>query len=189
VGHRDSKREATRQALKDAAYLLAGERDFAEVTIDDITRAAGVSRRTFFNYFESKEDAFSSARLDWSAALVEAVHARPDDEDPWAALRNGLLAALPGGARRETVERMRMLWRQPALAEQSIAAHSSTEDALVREVQRRRPEAPAGQARLLAAVFLATTRTAARSWAEDDGQPAELAESLVRAIDAVTVEL
>lgn len=49
------KRSATRKALVDAAFVLFAERGFEDVTIDDITLAAGVSRRTFFRYYPSKE--------------------------------------------------------------------------------------------------------------------------------------
>ena len=53
---REAKRVSTRAALEQAAWLLAAARPWSEITIDDITAGAGVARRTFFNYFESKEE-------------------------------------------------------------------------------------------------------------------------------------
>ncbi|WP_424465919.1 TetR family transcriptional regulator [Pseudoclavibacter helvolus] len=44
-------------AIHDAAADLTIERGLDETTIDAISERAGVSRRTFFNYFPSKEDA------------------------------------------------------------------------------------------------------------------------------------
>jgi AcrR family transcriptional regulator len=55
-GLRDSKKAATRQAISDVATRLFVERGFENVSIDEIARAAGVARKTVFNYFPRKED-------------------------------------------------------------------------------------------------------------------------------------
>ena len=55
---RDRKKIGTRQALFEAATRLSFRQGFRETTVDAIAEAAGVSRRTFFRYFPSKEAAF-----------------------------------------------------------------------------------------------------------------------------------
>ncbi len=62
LGLRERKRRATEAALRRAAVDLASEQGFDAITIDEICRRAGVSPRTFFNYFPSKEDAVLQAR-------------------------------------------------------------------------------------------------------------------------------
>jgi AcrR family transcriptional regulator len=48
---------------------------YAAMTVEDIIRAAGVSRRTFYEHFRGKEDAFLVSYDDISAQLMEAVDA------------------------------------------------------------------------------------------------------------------
>ncbi|MHB0835296.1 MAG: TetR/AcrR family transcriptional regulator [Corynebacterium aurimucosum] len=54
---REQKRLKTRLRIEDAATLLVDEHGFASVTVEEICEKAGISRRTFFNYFDSKDSA------------------------------------------------------------------------------------------------------------------------------------
>jgi len=55
-GLRERKKASTRHALSEAAVRLCREHGYAEVTVADIADAAGVSRRTFSNYFAGKAE-------------------------------------------------------------------------------------------------------------------------------------
>jgi AcrR family transcriptional regulator len=59
---RERKRTDTYSALHDAAAELVLDRGLAHVTVDEIAERAGVSQRTFFNYFPTKEDAVLGVR-------------------------------------------------------------------------------------------------------------------------------
>jgi AcrR family transcriptional regulator len=69
------------------ALRLFEARGFNEVTVDEIAEEAGISVRTFYRYFPTKEDVLQS-RIDQRAArLRAALSARPADEPPLHALR------------------------------------------------------------------------------------------------------
>jgi AcrR family transcriptional regulator len=93
LGRRERKKRATRCALAAAALRPASERGPAGVTVEDISDAADVSSRTFFNYFGSKEAAILSLAPDAAAELRARVLARPPDEPSLEALRVGLTEA------------------------------------------------------------------------------------------------
>ena len=89
-GLRDRKKDETRQALREAAHRLFAAKGFSQTTIDDIAEAADVSRRTFFRYFDSKDDLLRVDVADLLPVMLAALRARPAGEPPLAAI----LAAL-----------------------------------------------------------------------------------------------
>lgn len=73
---REQRKRETSLALTDAARRLTSEKGFAGFTIEELCAEVGVSRRTFFNYFESKENAvFGFATIDSRQEALEAEFA------------------------------------------------------------------------------------------------------------------
>src|SRR5260370_29736253 len=84
----ERKRRAIRGELSEVALGLLTDRKFESLTIDVIAAAAGVSRRTFFRYFTSKEDVVFAFVDQWAVRLAADIVARPAHEDPVAAVQN-----------------------------------------------------------------------------------------------------
>jgi AcrR family transcriptional regulator len=86
---RERNKARARTEIADAALRLFFDRGFEGVTVDEIVTAAGVSRRTFFRYFDTKEDALLSDYPELNARLTEALDAA-DPGDAMEAIRAGL---------------------------------------------------------------------------------------------------
>ena len=95
-GLRERKKAETRAALKYAALELADRLGPDKVSIEAIALAAGVSPRTFFNYFASKEDAILGGAPSDPSPLADYLRARPDGEAPLDALRAASATASSG---------------------------------------------------------------------------------------------
>lgn len=180
---REAKRVSTRSALEQAAWLLAAVRPWSEITIDDIAAGAGVARRTFFNYFESKEELLTALGAMRPGEFLTAVRARPLDEEPWEMLRAALLGQLQASPR-ESLERMRAMWREPELLERNVAGRRLLEQNLVEEICRRRPQLTSTEALLIASVFLTAARVALQAWVDDggDGEPTDALSATLRVV-------
>jgi AcrR family transcriptional regulator len=94
LGLRERKKLDTRKALSDAAAQLALERGFENVTRDDIAAAAGVSLRTFSNYFTGKYDALAYRQIERTRRSLAVLRQRPSHEPLWTAVSTALLAPL-----------------------------------------------------------------------------------------------
>ncbi|MDT5347504.1 MAG: hypothetical protein QOH91_791 [Mycobacterium sp.] len=78
IGLRERRRRQTSADIRGAAVQLAQERGWDKVTIEDICVEAGISTRTFFNYFPNKEAAIAYGPSDLPAELAaEFVAAGP----------------------------------------------------------------------------------------------------------------
>jgi AcrR family transcriptional regulator len=112
---RARKKRETWRLVHAAALRLMTERGFDAVSVDDIVAAAGISRRTFFNYFAGKESVVFDPDPDdpalWAALLAE----RPAGEPLWTSLREVLLGYTGAAADRMQLQR-RVRLASPELA-------------------------------------------------------------------------
>src|SRR6201995_5853763 len=115
-GLRERKKRATGEALHDAAMRLTLERGLEHLTVEEISAAAGVSPRTFFNYFPGKEQAIVGDDLFAADAgqVAEIMNTAPSVLDGMQAIALGLAAT--AATRREQVQqRWQLITRYPAL--------------------------------------------------------------------------
>ncbi len=126
-GLRDQKKAATRDALGLAAVNLAKARGLDAVTADAIAAEAGVSTRTFHNYFANKEEAVlhhvEASALEW----FEILRARPVEEPIWDSLRHVAVTITTDPERdiAETFAVAQLIEANPAVMARKFEVHHS----------------------------------------------------------------
>jgi AcrR family transcriptional regulator len=86
IGLRERKKQATRELIADAAMKLFSQRGFDAVTVAEVAEEAGVSEKTVFNYFPTKEDLFFDEIEEREAALIASLRSRKPGESMLSAL-------------------------------------------------------------------------------------------------------
>jgi len=123
-GLRERKKVATRQALSEAAMRLVVERGLDNVLVEDIAEAAGVSTRTFNNYFASKYEAICALQQDRAIRVGKALRSRPPGEPLWESITQAVSsqfgpAPIDGGpagqSQKEWIAGIRLVVTSPAL--------------------------------------------------------------------------
>lgn len=186
LGRRERKKAATRQALQEAALRLVAERGFDNVTVEDIAEAADVSKRTFFNYFSSKEQAVLGGDPGTPEAIRRALAARPAEESPLRALEAvlGGLAAEFAQSRPDWLARRKVIRSDPRLLAASVAAWGELERSLVEAVAQRLgldPERDFYPA-LLVSASISAVRVATLRWRTSEGSLDALVTQAFRAL-------
>ncbi|MEU7207991.1 helix-turn-helix domain-containing protein [Streptomyces sp. NPDC044989] len=194
-GLRERKKRATRAALAEAAVRLAAEHGAEKVTVEAISAAAGVSVRTFFNYFDSRDDAFVVVDADAGARMRRAVLDAPAELSPLEALREAMEAELAEAEQQHELWRLhaKVLHASPHLLARGVGAHMAAEADLADAIAERLrgvggtsgPGSGAGPGsvtgpgsglypRLLAAVAGAAVRTSMDHWSAHQEEAAFL---------------
>ncbi|MEU1050904.1 TetR family transcriptional regulator [Streptomyces sp. NPDC005897] len=177
-GLRARKKQLTRDALIRSAIGLFTEQGYERTTVDEIVAAVNVSQRTFFRYFNGKEDVALAPVTEIDERVLELLSERPASEPPLEALRRSVRETWAGV--REQTERisgvtalariLRIVETAPGLSAAHAQRTMAFEERLGREIARRenldydsdpRPK-------LVVAIFTAVTRVASRCWGLDE---------------------
>lgn len=86
------KRQLVRDAIYDAAIELFARKGFDETTVEEIAEAAGISRRSFFRYFETKDDLLALNTVTCGEILVDTVVSCSSSLRPLDVMREAVLA-------------------------------------------------------------------------------------------------
>ncbi|MEV6519188.1 TetR family transcriptional regulator [Micromonospora chalcea] len=168
-GLRDRKKRQTRAALSAAALRLVAERGLDQVTVEEISEAADVSARTFFNYFPSKDEALLGDQPTDREVLAARVVAAPPEVSAFDALRlafGDVVEAIEAD-REVWLLRLRVIAANPSLLPRLISGNAETEQVIVAAVAARLGLDPGhGHPTLVTTVAGAVFRTALMQWVE-----------------------
>jgi AcrR family transcriptional regulator len=170
----ERKRQVVRDELAEAALRLLARQGFEETTVDELAAAAGVSRRTFFRYFASKEDVVISSVVVVCEGIVAEVAARPAGEPPAVAIREAVkTVTLEDFAedRDKAVALIRHTQQVPALRARFAERQDLVRDDLAVVLARRAGrEAPSPRDQFAAGLGLLAFVGALQFWAATDGR-------------------
>jgi AcrR family transcriptional regulator len=179
LGLRQRKRQQTRERLTRAAMALFLERGFEATTLDDIAAAADISRRSFFHYFASKEDVVFAWHEEITAALIEAVAARPAGESMLTAAENAISAMASQLEPGEAVAMAQLKRDNPALQARDQVKYEKLERALADALGNRAGRSSEQlEARLVAMIATGAMRIGGELWAAEGAH--ENPEALVK---------
>jgi AcrR family transcriptional regulator len=190
-GLRERKKRQTREALSWAALRLSVERGFGNVLVEDIAAEAGVSARTFNNYFASKAEAIVWRHLDRVHRIAALLRERPAEESVWEAVTEALVTPFHGDRLPppEWITGVRRLLTEPAMQGEFIIASADAEHDCATAVAERTGLDPDDIYPLLVAGAIGTAiRVAQHQWLRAD--PPVPLEPLIRdAIHLLTAGL
>jgi AcrR family transcriptional regulator len=188
---RERTRRAVHAEITATAMRLFAENGFDATTVDQIAREAGISRRSFFHYFGSKEDLVLGDTVALGERVREALEARPADESAWAALREAFMVLEANGMPSMDQLAIAQLYHDaPSLRARHLEKHLRWQALLAPDIQRRLglpdTESPDPRARALVAAALACLDAAVDAWYLSGGSldPVRLFDDAIATIRA-----
>jgi AcrR family transcriptional regulator len=188
AGLRERKKAATRHALSNAAMRLAIERGLENVLVEDIADAAGVSPRTFNNYFASKYEAICALPQDRAKRIGDALRARPAGEPLWESVTEAVTSqfsprgapGLTGQALKDWKAGIRLVVTSPPLVGEHLKVQWRAQRHLADAIAERLGTDPETDMfpRMLAGAVSAAMQAATERWLLSD--PPVAVEPLLR---------
>jgi len=163
-------------------------RGFAATTLDDIAEAAAISKRSFFDYFPSKEDVVLAWQDVFKDELMAEVAARPADEPPAIAAERAMVAAVSRYDVAQARAHLRLRDETPSLRARDHLKYNALEQALADALLKRSgAKRDPMRARLIAMVVVGALRVGGSEGAQDD--PAAYARRIARNLRAAIKDL
>ncbi|MFC8221413.1 TetR/AcrR family transcriptional regulator [Streptomyces sp. NPDC057362] len=170
----DRTRQLASQEILETALRLFTEQGYDETTTAQIAREAGVSQRTLFRCFGSKEDLLGGGQDRFGRVLADTIGEQPAETGAWEALRAGFAAVLSlHDDREQALQRFRLLHNTASLRAGWLEKRLRFQEELLPLVEARM-DATAGTAGARARAVLATAfaclDAASMTWVAGDGQ-------------------
>ncbi len=162
---RERTRRAVRLEIAEAALTLFLKDGFEVTTIESIAAAAGISRRSYFRYFASKEEALAEALAGTGDTITTALAQRPASEPAWTALRRSFDALITRAQSEDNAEALgRLMLERPDLQQGKDSRWRDSIADLLADRADAAPDDTALQSRAIASAAIACLNTAQKQW-------------------------
>lgn len=170
-GARVRKRRETLRRITDAGICLFLEKGYDATTLDEIAAAAGISRRTFFHYFKSKDEILVSLQSDMGEMIAKAVRDAPDDQRPLDAVRDAVIAVCGAVPADDMLAIDRLMRSNETVQARKQASYIEHERTLFAALRARWPDpSRAGALKLVAMLAIGAIRLSTESFAQAAGE-------------------
>lgn len=178
---RARRRRETELAIRDAALHLFIQQGSQDTTADDIAARAGVSTRTFFRYFDTKESAVLPT-VDWVHGrfneLAESIRELADVASTLDMIFIDALTEMHDAESERSRLFFRLLGTDAVIRDAAITRDAQTERWLVQRLTELLPAADGLEIRLVVSAGVAQSRTVWSYWYELDQDPGSPARSV-----------
>lgn len=190
---REKNKAATRQAITDAALTLLRSNGPGNFTVEDIADAAGISRRTFFNYFGSTEAALASMTHGFLDNALQQFRLRPASEPILESARAALMELADPMTVAPLAELFTLIEQNPQLSRSELEAWDHCTEQIIAAAKERTAGTPGAvidelYLRALAGSAIACGKAAMDVWfarCSGDMSPASLSALRQLLIDAI----
>ena len=183
------KQDLVRHEIWTAAIDLFYSEGFDAVTVDQIAERAGVSRRTYFRYFSSKDDLMGQTLKSYGELLSNAIHSQSADMGAYEAAKRAVATILMCQSSPATTERfMEIGKRSPAALSAQSLQLPIVEERLARTFADRagRTDGPSIEDRIVASLTFVTTKLCVDIWVKQPKRPVEeIVEDVFARLSAV----
>jgi AcrR family transcriptional regulator len=188
-GVRARKRRETRNRIAKAGLELFLAHGYEATTLEAIAEAAGISRRTFFYYFRSKEDILPA----WQSGLADAMHAavlaQSAEQSPLDAVRKALVGLTEQYQSDQSIAIDRFMRNNPVLKARSQSKYVQQEQVVYEALCELWPQAERREGlRLVAMISIGAMRLAVENWSQDNGKHS-IVKYLNDAFDVLKAEM
>ena len=188
-GARERKKQETLRRITDAGICLFIEKGIDATTLDEIAAMAGISRRTFFHYFKSKDDILLSLQNRMGEMIAERVRQADDAATPLDAIRAAVIAVCAEVPTDDMVAIDGLMRSSPAVQARKQASYVEHERRIFAALSARWPDPQREMARRLVALLAIGAIRLATEALGQEGEQRSLIELLNAAFDALTSEL
>lgn len=170
-GLRERKRRQTLERLSEVGLELFAAKGYEATTIDEIAAAAGISRRTFFYYFDSKEDILLAYVGGYTDALKALVVENAAAGAPLDIVRDAVLKLVAPHRESQMIATARLVRQSEALRARNHGGFQRFEQAVLEGLCELWPKRENRERwRLVAMISIGALRLAVDSWIEQDGK-------------------
>lgn len=170
-GLRERKRRQTQQRIAEVGQRLFLSKGYDSTTLDAIAAEAGISRRTFFSYFKSKDDIIFFWLDTDRASLIASLLKTSPDVPPLDAVRDAMVKHIAQYTTEQMIAVDNLMLSSESLLARKQAHYAQQEQALFDALCEvwRQPERRAAL-RMVAMVSIGAMKIALQAWREQTGQ-------------------